>query len=112
VSEASQQSTFTAPDPDEQIVEYEEEEKSRPRKRAWWWEYFEIMTLSTTFQKGKGKKTVTTLDERYTCKLCKNARPFIRLASKLYGAASAMKDHVENKHKKYENNDENAGKSH
>jgi len=52
-----------------------------------------------TFEKGSGKTKVITPNEKYICKLYMNARPFFRLASKLKGAASALKDHIEQKHR-------------
>jgi hypothetical protein len=110
-SQASQQSTFTVPEEEDEEIEEQEPERSGGGKRAWWWEYFTVEVLTTTFEKGRGKKKVTTPDEKYICKLCKNAKPFVRLASKLNGAASAMKDHIEGKHHKYEKTEENAGQS-
>jgi hypothetical protein len=61
----------------------------------------------TTFEKGRGKTKVTTPDEKYICKLCTNAKPFFRLASKLKGVASALKDHVEQKHRKHAKTEDN-----
>jgi hypothetical protein len=97
------------PNSDEEVMEESQElEKPKAGKRAWWWQYYTITTLTTTFEKGRGKTKTTTPDERYNCKLCKNGRSFSRLASKLSGAASALKEHIEGKHKMYENMDGNA----
>jgi hypothetical protein len=67
--------------------------------------------LATNFEKGRGKKKVSTTDEKYICKLYKNGKPFTRQASKLHRAASALKDHVENKHYKYRKSDNNASQA-
>jgi hypothetical protein len=80
-------------------------------KRAWWWEYYTVTTLTTTFEKGRGKTKLITPDEKYICKLCTNAKPFFRLASKLKRAATALKDHVEQKHRKYAKTEDNITKS-
>jgi hypothetical protein len=106
-SQASQQSIFTVPNSEEggeeeEMDESQEPEKPKAGKRAWWWQFYTTTTLTTTFEKGRGKTKTRTPDERYDCKLCKNGRSFSRLASKLSGAASALKDHIEGKHKMYE----------
>jgi hypothetical protein len=69
-----------------------------------------VTTLTTTYQKGRGKNKVTTANKKSICNLCK-IKPFFRLASKLSGAASALKDHIEQKHYKYKETKENHGKS-
>jgi hypothetical protein len=111
VIEDSQQSTFTVLEDEEEIDESEEPEKTGVGKRAWWWEHYTVTTLATNFEKGRGKKKVSTADEKYICKLCKNGKLFTRQASKLHGAASALKDHVENKHHKYGKSDDNASQA-
>jgi hypothetical protein len=70
-----------------------------------------MTTLTTTFKKGRGKTKVTTPDKKYIYKLYTNAKPFFRLASKLLGAATIIKDHVKRKHKKYAKIKDNISKS-
>jgi hypothetical protein len=68
-------------------------------KRAWWWKHFTIKTLTTKFDKGKGKKKESVFNKEYTCSLCKN---FARKASKLRGATSALSQYIKGFYKRKE----------
>jgi hypothetical protein len=70
-----------------------------------------VTTLTITFEKGRGKTKVITLNEKYICKLYTNTKPFFRLASKLKRAAIALKDYVKQKHRKYAKTKDNIIKS-
>ena len=104
----SQQSTVFIPEEDDEIEEDEDTEKKGGGKRAWWWEYYKTTTLSTTWASGRGKTKVIQQDEKYDCILCNK---FSRYASKLHGAVTALKIHVETKHHKSDQKEGNMDKS-
>lgn len=81
----------------------QEKKKNGAGKRAWWWKFYTVSTLTTTYKKGRGKRTTETFDEKYTCTLCKN---FHRTASKLGGSTTGLSDHIIDDHKRHENEGE------
>jgi len=83
-----------------------EKKRNGTGKRAWWWKFYTVSTLSTTYKKGRGKRTVEALDEKYTCTLCK---AFHRKASNLGGSTTGLSDHIIEDHKRYENEGEAIG---
>jgi hypothetical protein len=83
-----------------------EKKRNGAGKRAWWWKFYTISTLSTTYKKGRGKRTTEALDEKYTCTLCK---AFHRKASNLGGSTTGLSDHIIEDYKRYENEGEAIG---
>jgi hypothetical protein len=81
---------------------YEEKQKTSG-KHAWWWKFYNIKTLSTTYDKGRGRNKRQTFNEKYTCTLCQS---FHRLASKLGTLTSAMSNHIEVDHKRHKDKGE------
>src|SRR6266487_5953251 len=67
-------------------------------KTAWFWPYYSIKTLDTTWQKGTGRRRKEAFDELYTCKVDPKKCKFNRKASKLHSSTSRLSDHLELKH--------------
>ena len=79
-------------------------EKKKPSgKHAWWQKFYNIKTLTTTYEKGRGRNKTKAFDEKYTCTLCQD---FYRLASKLGTSTSAISNHIEINHKRREDKGE------
>jgi len=84
-------------DENEDILDEKKRQPNAAGKRAWWWKYYLVKTLTTKYDKGKGKIKERVFDEQYDCNICKN---FTRKASKLSGATSALSTHIEVNHKR------------
>jgi len=84
-------------DDDEDILEKKKKQPNASGKRAWWWKYYTIKTLTTTYDKGKGKIKERAFDEKYTCNICKN---FDRLALRLKGSTTALVNHIQADHRR------------
>lgn len=62
------------------------------KKHAWWWKYFDVRLLDSSFVKGKiGKKTEEVWNERWTCNVTTTCG-FYRYADKCHTSVSALKD--------------------
>jgi hypothetical protein len=88
-------------DENEDILDEKKRQPNAAGKRAWWWKYYLVKTLTTKYDKGKGKIKERVFDEQYDCNICKN---FTRKASKLSGATSALSTHIEVNHKRSKDN--------
>jgi hypothetical protein len=107
VKELSQATSIIEEDIQEEEEEGEQQiEKKKSngtRKRAWWWKFYTIKTLTTKYQKGRGKTKELVYDEKYACNICIN---FSRLASKLSGSNTALSQHIKVYHKRQQDIEE------
>ena len=74
------------------LEEKKQKQANASGKRAWWWKYYTSKTLTSKYDKGKGKIKERVFDEKYTCNICKN---FDRLASKLKGSTTALSNYIQ-----------------
>jgi len=84
------------------MIEEEQESEAKDLKRAWWWKYYNVVVLDTTWERGRGTKRATVKDEEYKCRFYSKCR-FKKLASVLKCSTSAMSSHIEKKHNIHEN---------
>lgn len=71
---------------------------SKDSKKAWFWQYYTVKVLDTTWEKGTGRRKKVVPDELYTCKVDTKTCKFVRRASKLHSSTSGLSEHIEHKH--------------
>src|SRR5690242_3271214 len=70
VEESQAQATINEEISEDEEDLNQEKKKNGAGKRAWWWKFYTVSTLTTTYKKGRGKRTTEVFDEKYTCTLC------------------------------------------
>ena len=66
---------------------------SKIAKQKWWWKYYSVTILDTTFHKGKHRDGDIIWNEYYKCKVFSHYK-FERYADKLKTSITALSDHI------------------